>query len=244
MNSHAIRLIFYLFIFILGPVSLFAQASDINASINSEINNYFDKVNTQAVIYTGKLQTSYPRFYKNHPYLVTDQYVKGALSYDGIFYPDVAMRIDLFKEELITFSPNNFYSIIVENNKVDSLFLHDKKIIYFDPAKQNESLAPGYYIQLYDGPICSLLKKEKCLMLEKYVDMTIEREFKNDIKYYIKKDGTYYTVKSKGSVLNVLKSHKKELKQFIKHQKLNFKESTDEAIVAVLQQYEKMTQVK
>lgn len=39
--------------------------------------------------------------------------------------------------------------------------------------------------------------------------MQVDESFDQSVKYYIRKEGVYYTVRSKGSVLKVLKSRKK-----------------------------------
>ena len=39
--------------------------------------------------------------------------------------------------------------------------------------------------------------------------MQVDESFDQSVKYYIRKEGVYYTVRSKGSVLKVLKSKKK-----------------------------------
>ena len=45
--------------------------------------------------------------------------------------------------------------------------------------------------------------------------MKLDESFDQSVKYYIRKEGVYYTVRSKGSVLKVLKSKKKELARYI-----------------------------
>ena len=51
--------------------------------------------------------------------------------------------------------------------------------------------------------------------------MQVDESFDQSVKYYIRKEGVYYTVRSKGSVLKVLKSKKKELARYIKRRKLD-----------------------
>ena len=74
-------------------------------------------------------------------------------------------------------------------------------------------------------------------------DMKLDDSFDQSVKYYIRKEGVYYTVRSKGSVLKVLKSKKKELARYIKRRKLDFKHAPEEAIVAVVRQYEQLNEI-
>ena len=73
--------------------------------------------------------------------------------------------------------------------------------------------------------------------------MKLDDSFDQSVKYYIRKEGVYYTVRSKGSVLKVLKSKKKELARYIKRRKLDCKHAPEEAIVAVVRQYEQLNEI-
>ena len=53
--------------------------------------------------------------------------------------------------------------------------------------------------------------------------MQVDESFDQSVKYYIRKEGVYYTVRSKGSVLKVLKSNNKELARYKKRRKLDVK---------------------
>lgn len=71
--------------------------------------------------------------------------------------------------------------------------------------------------------------------------MRSEESFSQSVKYYILKEGVYHAVRSKGSVLKVFKSKKKELARYIKQQKLDFRHAPEEAIVSVVREYERLT---
>ncbi len=73
--------------------------------------------------------------------------------------------------------------------------------------------------------------------------MRVDESFDQSVKYYIRKEGVYHTVRSKASVLKVLKSKKKELARYIKQRKLDFKRAPEEAIVAVVRQYEQLNEI-
>jgi len=55
--------------------------------------------------------------------------------------------------------------------------------------------------------------------------------------YYLYKNGTYYSVSSEGSFLNVLKDKKKDLQQYIKANKLKFKKYQREDAMAKVAAY-------
>lgn len=195
----------------------------------------------QAVIFHGKEQLKYSPSIKNHPYLKSDKYVPGNLSFEGILYEDVKMRLDLYKNELLLLSPDERYNIVLPSDRVDFAHFHGYHIFYHDPEGKENSLPEGYYLRLYDGR-CTVLEKPSCAFSKQIKGLEVEESFDQSVKYYIQKEGAYYPVGSKGSVLKVFKERKKELARYIKQEKLDFRHAREEAIVAVAREYERLNE--
>ena len=201
--------------------------------------DYISSAAVQSVIYHGKEQLKYPTSIRNHPYLKSEEYVSGDLSFEGILYKGVKMRLDLYKNELLLFSPDNRYNIVLPSDRVDYAEFHGYHIFYRHPDERSGNLPEGYYLSLYEGKSTEL-GKWSCTLSKTIKDMQLDDSFDQSVKYYIRKEGVYYTVRSKGSVLKVFKSKKKELARYIKQRKLDFRHAPEEAIVAVVRQYERI----
>ena len=65
------------------------------ARAQDAVDDYVSSAAGQSVIYHGKEQLKYPTSIRNHPYLKSEKYVPGDLSFEGILYKDVKMRLDL-----------------------------------------------------------------------------------------------------------------------------------------------------
>lgn len=195
----------------------------------------------QAVIFHGKEQLKYSTSIKNHPYLKSDKYVPGNLCFEGILYDDVKMRLDLYKNELLLLSPDERYNIVLPSDRVDFAHFHGYHIFYHDPEGKENSLPEGYYLRLHDGR-CTVLEKPSCAFSKQIKGLEVEESFDQSVKYYIQKEGAYYPVGSKGSVLKVFKERKKELARYIKQEKLDFRHAREEAIVAVAREYERLNE--
>lgn len=128
------------------------------------------------------------------------------------------------------------------SDRVDYAEFHGYDIFYRYPDERSGNLPEGYYLRLYEGK-CTVLGKWSCILSKTIKDMKLDESFDQSVKYYIRKEGVYYTVRSKGSVLKVLKSKKKELARYIKRRKLDFKHAPEEAIVAVVRQYEQLNEI-
>ncbi|MCD7977447.1 MAG: hypothetical protein LUG51_09900 [Tannerellaceae bacterium] len=230
-------------LFILCCLHLPAQQLElphVKLTNEQQVDNYFEHVGLYSPLYSGKEQIKYATHIKNDPYLKNPGYDEGSLLFDGVFYPKVYMRLDLYRNELLVRTPDNRFNIIVPNEKVSYLTLHSYYIFYHYPDEKPGSPPEGYYLRLYEGKHTVLERKNRGY-LESIRDMKLEGEFVNRDRYYIYKDGKYYPVKSKSAVLKFFDSHKRELKQFIKQNRLNFRTDPDQAIVAVVKHYEKLT---
>lgn len=204
--------------------------------------DYVASAAIQAVIYHGKEQLKYSTSIRNHPYWKDERYVSGDLGFEGILYKDVKMRLDLYRNELLLLSPDNRYNIVLPSDRVDYAELHGYHIFYGDPDERPGNLPEGYYLRLYEGK-CVVLGKWSCILSQTIKDLKVDESFDQSVRYYIRKEGVYHAVRSKSSVLRLFKSRKKELARYIKRQKLDFKYAPEEAIVAVVRQYEQLNEI-
>lgn len=203
------------------------------------VQSYFAVAGNQAVIYHGKEQLKYPPNLLNHPYLVSDTYETGELSFEGILYQNVKMRLDLNREELTILSPDNRLNIILPSDRVDYANLRGYHIFYHYTDNTKGCPPNGYYLKLHDSGL-KVLERQTSVLFQTIKDGEIESSFANTVRYYVLKEGVYYNVKSKGSVLKVLKDRKAELGRFIRREKLDFKRGTEKAIVEVVREYERL----
>lgn len=236
MKYHYLALISCL----LSCVALHAQEKTL-PNEDRQINAYLKAVGNHTIIYTGKEETKYPTYVLNHPYLDTKEFREGRLSFDGIIYPHVKMRLNLHKDELVVFSPDNRFSVILPSDRVDFATIDSLYIIYSRPEKDSLNLPEGYHVRLYNGTY-EVWKRETMFLESTIKDMLVELSFSRKRRFYIRKDGTFHPVSSKKTVLKLFETTKqKELKKYIKQHRLNFKKVPDEAIVSVVNYYETLS---
>jgi len=217
--------------------------SDKVFSVDVPVNSYLEAVGNHAIIYTGQEEIKYPNYILNHPYLDTDKFREGILSFDGILYPNVRMRLNLHKEELVVFSPDNRFAVVVPKNRVEYAIIDSFFVFHNSPETGDKQLTEGYHVRMYKGNIYEVWKRETAFLESKIKDMQVEFFFTRKKRFYLYKDDKYYPVRSKNSVIKLLNpALKKEIKKYIKQQKLNFNKSPDEAIVSVIYYYETLSQ--
>jgi len=200
--------------------------------------DYLQKSGNYSTLYYGSEYETQPAT-TNHPYLVDAQYTKARLSYQDVIYPDVLLRLDLNRDELIVRTPD-FRHIVLFPENTGFAELHGKHIVYFQKNNLPGCPPTGYYILLYSGD-CLVLEKRYARLAEKIYQRRLERFFIFSTRYYLYKEGVYYTVKNKKELLKTLHPYTKELKRFVSNLKLNFKEETEMFLMLTVSEYEKLS---
>lgn len=211
-----------------------ADTSFRQKAIENLIGLYRTSIGLQAGLYNGPLYEPYTRqFVSGHQFFNIDSITKGSVSYDGLGYYNIPMRYDIVRDELIIRHPNGFHVNLIKQ-KLDSFTLFDQRFIKIENLKGAGGLdSIGYYHQLYSSPDISVLAKRKKLLQEETGRTSIETSIYSKDFYYILKDGNYYPIKNKKALLEILKDKKSETQQYIKRNKLRFKQFENDVLETV-----------
>jgi hypothetical protein len=218
---------------------LFAQDVRRQQMMDSAVVEYSRSAGSRSALYYGKVQEGHPRT-TNHPYLKDAQYAKARLSYYGIIYPEVLLRFDLSRNEMIVQSPGLNHNIVLFPENVDFAELHGQRIIYFRNDSLPGSPSTGYYILLHSGS-CRVLEKKTATLQFRGEGSTTEWYYSTDALFYLYKDGVYHIVRTKRGVLKILYPYKKELKRFISANRLRYRLDTEKFLTLTAREYEKLS---
>jgi len=225
-----------LFCFFLTCGHLFAQSVDHQQTIEDFALEYQRVAGSHAAIYFGNLKDVLPRA-TNHPFMTDDKFTKARLSYLGVLYPEVLLRLDVSRNELTTISPA-FREIVLFPENVDFTELHGRHIIFFQRDNLPGSPSPGYYSLLFSGK-CKILEKQTAVLQIEGNSRTQYYAFSS--RFYVQKDNAYFLIRNKRGLLKVLQSHKKEIKHFISAHQLKFRNNAQEFLIQTVGEYEKLT---
>ena len=149
---------------------------------------------------------------------------------------DIDILYDIVKDEIVYQSPE-LYSFIELNRlwvNQFTLYLQSEKYSFYPNSHyfQDGELNPGYYEEVFSGSDIFLIKHLK------------RREFKSgennlfqyvyDRKFLVIKDDIVYDVSSKNSFLKVYRSHKKDIRTFIRKNNLSFQEMSRNEIILLM----------
>lgn len=211
-------------------------------AINNAVSLYRQAAGDQSGLYNGSQYPGYPFEFRDggHPYFVKE--VKaGSIVYDRQFYPQTKLLFDELAEQVVF--EDSTHRIQLLRERISQFTIGNASFVRIEKDSLSTVLIKtGFYEVLYGGTVAVLKKEVKKLREEiRFVDEGILRFIDTKQYYYIRKGGVYYSVGSKNAVLSVYRDRRKELQQYIKANKLNFKKDRDNMLAKLSAYYDQLT---
>lgn len=236
LKNTILLLVFSFFLLPLKAQSLSDDSGSAGSSAKI-VGLYQEKVAGQSPLYQGREYLGFDNRIIGHAFFASDEWSQATIQYDGVLYEGVRLLFDIVNEEVIVLHPNDYAKIKLLNEQISWFSFSGHTFIRL---AGNEAVPEaGLYERLYDGKLMVLAKRKK--QLSSYTsDKELIREFEEKNRLYIKKEGIYHAVKSKRSVLKVLKEQKKELRRFLRKNKIKYRKNRDAAIVKMAGFYDSL----
>lgn len=203
---------------------------------DSAANLYFISQGGTSALYNGRLFYGYPTI-KGHAYYPEEGWQIGSVLYDGTWYHDVTLMFDIYKDEVVILHPNTT-PLCLFSERVQKFYFRGLTFVRLSASKDHVPKS-GFYQQLVEGNITIFSRRLKVIE-EKIENLEIERNFISTYQYYALKDGIYYQIGKKKSLLNLLKDSRQNILQYLKEQKLKYKDDKEKAITQVAQFYNQL----
>lgn len=205
------------------------------ASQKKSIALYTSAIQNQSRLYNGSDYIIYLPKFEEHPYFIADDWVYGSIVYWDELYENVPLLYDVSLDQVITeHNRGNPIKLIAE--KIQSFTVLEHTFVRLNSDDKNK-IAVGFYDRLYDGDLKVYAKYSKNFR-ETLESQQVIPQYDETTRYYLVKDGIFNIVKTKGSVLQVLSDQKQELKNFIRKNRLRFKDNREKSIVSVSEFYD------
>ncbi|MEI9917597.1 MAG: hypothetical protein WDO14_02215 [Bacteroidota bacterium] len=224
---------------LLANVRSFAQNTRVDSTFIADAKKnvvaaYSQSISAQSHLYNGSAYTEYISQNEENPYFI-DEWIDGSVTYDEEFHDNVPLLYDISSDRLIVDNQFSIKKVMLVFEKVSEFTIRDHHFVQL----KNTPLQVGYYELAYDGPNKVYVRYRKTLQ-SKPVDYSIVNLFEEKKLYYIYKNGTFYSVRGKGSVLKLLEDKKKELKKFIRDNNLQFGNEKARDISRLVQYYDQL----
>jgi len=147
----------------------------------------------------------------------------------------------LYIDELVIISPTN-YNLVLNNEHFDFAEIYGYHIFYFYPDGLKGCPPAGNYILLYSGETL-LLEKPTNTLQQKDENNRIIYYFSLSTNFYLQKNGTYFKIKSRRTLLKSLETHRKELKRFIRANELRYRRDAEKMVLQMVKEYDKLNRL-
>jgi hypothetical protein len=208
-------------------------------AISHSIEIYHQSLGDQSGLYNGSLYSAYQFKFKenSYPYFYKD-YAKGSVVYDQVLYTNVDLLYDEVADVVIL--KDGVRQIRLIKEKISHFSIENNEFVHLEKDNSN-NINSGFYRALYSGKT-KVLKKEVKIISEVLNSFEgIERFVKTEQYYFIKSNNEYNVVNRKKDVSIIFKDHKKEIQQYIKSNKLDFKNERDNFLIKVCTFYDELS---
>jgi hypothetical protein len=237
MGSKAFAFTFILLILVTVKVAAQAPQADTVSygKQAAEAINYFNATaGSQAEFVNGPQYILAPPANKGSHYFQDKNYcVLSVIRFNNTWYKDVPVLYDVLSDQMISFSGNDLF--VLNTEKIADVYLLDHHFIHLTTG-----LTPGFYDLLYDGRSQVLVKRTKFSDDEIIQSQTVRFVLDDRSALFVKKGGKYYPVTGKGSLTDVFKDRKKEINQYIRDHKLDYKTDKEGMALAVATYYDQL----
>jgi hypothetical protein len=193
---------------------------------------------SQARLYNGSKYREPELAPDFHPFFSSEDWITGSIYYDGEYFENVPLMYDLLNDAVITehLPSGQAIQLIREKISLFSIGGHRFEKIS-DESRQSLPGTPDFLDVLYDGEskIVALRQKFRRDNIEGgKVHVTYEE--KN--RHFILRNGVFFPVKSKASLLKILSDRKQELKKHARQKGIFFSRDREGALQSLAKYYD------
>ena len=230
--------LFWIIIVLFSYLSVFAQEqnNDIIKSLDKIIEFTEFVYGSDDILLNGQHYTLKNKDAKGHPFFGDGKWSKETLIVKGKVFVDVELIYDVEADKLILnakYNENTFIKIELSDEVIDSFNIQSH---HFINSRQFLS-DPGeliYFEQIYNGDFFFLIKHKKILNNAYYDTPPFGRFSDMQSVYYIYEDGKMKRLISKRSFLEYFKENKKEIRKYMRKNKIRYKKASLEELRALV----------
>lgn len=188
------------------------------------------------MLYKGTEFQEYDTSIAGNPFYPDASMHTGMIEYEGIRYAGVRMMYDVYKDRLVVNSYNN-HLLMPAMASIDSFYCYGRAYKRLRPDTLRDFPGGGIYEVVYTGRIRLLAKQTKIVQVD---PRDRHKYFLDRTRYYLVRDGAYHAVATTKELLQLLNDHKKEVRQFIHQNNLDFKSDPTGDMKALFTYYDQL----
>lgn len=210
-----------------------------DSALKNTLAVFTNALHDQAGIYNGIQYRRYPgTIHEGHPFYMADSLVAGTVTYDGLDYRNIKLLYDEVNDELITtdWQGDNLVQLLKE--RVNGFSMGMQQFVHLKGAYP----AAGYYRVIYDGKSTVIAREKKEIQVKTgRTTAETERWVSRATDYYIKTPGGYRKFNRLNSFLSILGSHRRQVANYIRQNRMHFKSEKDRVLAQAARYYDQQT---
>lgn len=214
-------------------------------AVNNALHLFYASIGDQSSLYNGPEYNGYdPKINGTAYFSDVSTFTSGTVDYDGAVYRGVFMLYDLYADKIAVLLYNHFTQFSLVPEKVKSFDFLGHHFIYLnaDSITNNPGIKSGYYDQLYAVKTMVLVRREKEIQTNTGGIMNSPQSyFESKVAYFVRKNNAFYSFSGQGGLLDIFKDRKKELQQYIRINKLKFRQDPEGVMVKITSYYDQLT---
>lgn len=232
----------YFFILILSLNTLYAQDStSAQLSTSNAIAFYNKFIGEDAHLFNGSEHSLYDFRIKGFAYFESNLLQSGIVNYDSVLYQNIKMGYDIVRDELTTNRYNQTFRITLVNEKIAYFSILNHYFVRLIQDSINKSIiTTGFYDRLYNGKLKLFAKRQKKIIEKVTAEEGDQLWFEEHDGYFILRNNKYFSVKDKKELFDFFKDRKKDLKKYLRKNKIKFKDDPELAILKSVEYYDQL----
>jgi hypothetical protein len=198
------------------------------AGLNNTIRYFYANSKSVCTCLNGKEYIRPPFvFSEGSPYFLGEEVGHGTLTYDHVFYDSVQLLYDELQDNLLFVDETHRIQLLTE--RVERFSIDGHPFIHIEQGEVKNGESPtGYFELVYEGNSLVLKKEEKkAREVTSFSAENKARVIDTRTVYYLRKGNRYVKLDGRRTFYDLWAEHQKEIKGFIKANKLKFKDDLD-----------------
>ena len=208
-----------------------------NQAITYAVALHDSAVKDQLALYNGSLYLGYPySFNEGTPYFIPAVFSPGDLWYDQQHFRHISLLFDNYEDQLIV---NLGIDMQLVADKVDSFSIGDQKVVRLVRGAGLETT--GFYELLADGKNKLYARQKKKINEVASPYEGLLHSVETSVHFYLKKGDRYIGFSNRNELLEIFADQKLPLKQYIKKNRIVFKNRMASAFADIVSHYNQLT---
>lgn len=180
---------------------------------------YLRHAGDHAALYRGRLYTTNDEEWITHPYWQDQEFHTGNVCYAGLLYPQVRMRLNIYRDELQVITPRANMVVIPDKRQVEYFEMDGMRFVQSADGHWMQQLYAGHQIQL---ALWRRKVDDRAVEVRGYAmkNLKVQQQF-----MLLDSAGQGHRVKNLGSLQKLYPQCREELKTYGKRNQLKFRGS-------------------